>query len=112
MSMSALCAEIVSLVRTGNAEALIWRSLPLPVGYCGTSTAVIRPSVMVIDTWTGPHRVEATEPVAVVVVPEPVPPELVPAVPDVPDPDDPVPWGTGGATMVSAAVEGPDVEVW
>src|SRR6476619_7315202 len=103
MSMSAPCAESVSFVRIGSAEALIWRSLPLPVGYWGTSTAVIFPSVTVIDTWTGPQRVEATEPVTVDAVPELV----------LPEPDDPVPWGAAGAaTTVSPAVAGPDVEVW
>jgi hypothetical protein len=91
--MSALCAESVSFVRIGSAEALIWRSLPLSVGYCGTSTAVIFPSVTVIDTWTGPQRVEATEPATVVAAPELVLPELVLSEADVPEPDDPASCG-------------------
>src|SRR5512133_3883539 len=105
MSMSALCAVSVSFVRIGSAEALIWRSLPLPVGYWGTSTAVIFASVTVIDTWTGPQRVEATEPVTVVAAPELVLPELVLPERDVTEPDDPLFCGAAGAaTTVSLAV--------
>src|SRR4051794_26807652 len=103
MSMSALCADRVSCVSSGSASALISRSLPLPVGYCGTSTAVTFPSATVIRTWTGPQRVGATAPVNVVLAPVP----------------DGAPVGgadacgaAGAATTVSPAVAGPDVEVW
>src|SRR6185295_2474883 len=108
MSMFALCADSVSCVRTGNASALICWSLPLPLGYCGTSTAVILPLATVSATCTGPQRVWATEPVTVVPdVVEPVPllvPELLPVdgAAAVPEPV-PVPGATGAATTVSLA---------
>jgi hypothetical protein len=46
---------------------LISRSRPLPLGDTGTSTLVIVPSVTVIATCTGPHRVSADAPVYVFV---------------------------------------------
>src|SRR6476620_1021454 len=108
MSRSARCSESVSFVRIGSAEALIWRSLPLPVGDWGTSTAVIFPSATVIDTWTGRKRVEATGQVTVVAAPDLLPPELVLPEPAAPEPDDPASWGAAGvATTVSLAVAGP-----
>ena len=49
-------------------------SLPLPLGYCTTDTFVIALPSMVSSTWTGPHRVWATDPVTVLVCEVPVDP--------------------------------------
>src|SRR5690348_16874134 len=65
MSMFAFCASRVSRISTGSARALICWSLPLLSGYWTTETSVIDPLATVSSTWTGPQRVEATEPVTV-----------------------------------------------
>src|SRR3954469_22195302 len=70
--MPALCASRVSWRRTGRAYALISWSRPFPLGYTGTDTSVILPSVTVMLTWTSPQRVGATEP-SYVLVPVDVP---------------------------------------
>src|SRR6478736_7946404 len=92
MSMSELCASIVSWTRIGRAYVLISWSLPLPLGYCTTDTFVIVSPSRVSSTWTGPHRVCATSPVTVL-VDDPLSddPASDDPVSDDPVPDDPVP---------------------
>src|SRR6478672_5269308 len=65
MSMVALWADRVSSTSWGRARLLISTSLPLPDGYCTTSTAAICPPAVVTCTCTGPHWVWTTSPVTV-----------------------------------------------
>src|SRR3954449_9369180 len=84
MSMSALWASTVSWVRIGSAWLLISWSRSLLFGYCRTVTFSIFPPVTSSWTWTGPHRVCATEPLTVG-ADEPDDPEL-PELPELPEP--------------------------
>src|SRR4051794_4067385 len=89
MSICAFCAWVVSSMRMGSAWALISASLGLPFGYCRTVTLVMVPPFRVSCTCTGPHSVEATDPVTVAVAEEPDPDEPEPE-PD-PVPPEPLP---------------------
>src|SRR3569833_3842629 len=126
MSMFAFCASRVSWISTGSARALISWSLPLPLGYWTTETSVSEPLATVSSTWTGPQRVEATEPVTVLDVADvPVPDDAVPddAVAEVEledESDDVVPDGVADVLPVTGAwaedcppaAASDDVDVW
>src|SRR3954452_23414655 len=123
MSICAFCAWVVSSMRMGSAWALISSSLGLPFGYCRTVTLVMVPPFRVSWTCTGPHSVEATDPVTVEVAeeaapearapdPEPLPPEPLPDAVEVdPVPTFDVPPLTGAAELDPAASV-LEVEVW
>src|SRR4051812_41755738 len=89
MSMFALCDCMVSLIKIGSAYELICWSLPLPLGYCRTDTAVILLPSMVSSTCTGPHRVDAVDPVTVRVLVDPEDPELEDSESEDPELEDP-----------------------
>src|SRR4051795_6562760 len=85
MSMLALCLSMVSRFRVGSARELITLSVEFPFGYCNIVTFVILPPVRVSWTWTGPHWVDATDPVTVDDFDDPeveVPPGVLPETAD------------------------------
>src|SRR3954447_10331329 len=114
MSIWAFWACFVSSMRMGRAWELISLSLGLPFGYCRTVTPVMVPPLRDSWTCTGPHWVDATAPVTVVVADDLDEPEDPEESDDPEEPEDPVltleVLDSGGLVDAEAIVA--EVEVW